>query len=346
MTPKRTEIKELGEFGLIERIRSNFTNRNSSTILAIGDDAAVIDSGDHYTLVSSDMLVEGVDFDLAYFPLQHLGYKSIVMNISDIAAMSGTPHQVLVNLALSNRFSVESVDALYEGIKRACETYKVDLIGGDTSASTAGLILSVSIIGTVDKDRMTKRSTAGLNDIICVTGDLGASYLGLQVLQREKEVFMANPDMQPELDKYEYIVHRHLKPEARTDIIYELRNKNIISTSMIDISDGLASDLMHICHKSKCGAVIFEEKFPVAPLTSQTAREFKIDPATAVLNGGEDFELLFTIKQPDYEKLKNHDDIHMIGYIQDPSRGVVMVTRNEKEIDLKAQGWDHFREQS
>ena len=286
MTPKRTEIKELGEFGLIERIKSNFSNRDPSTILGIGDDAAVIDSGDHYTLISSDMMIEGIDFDLSYFPLQHLGYKAVVMNISDIAAMNGTPHQILVNLAISNRFSVESVDAFYEGVKRACETYKIDLVGGDTSSTAGGMVISITIVGIVAKEKLTKRSAAGINDIICVSGDLGASYLGLQVLLREKEVYLVNPDMQPELEKYEQIVHKHLKPEARTDIVYELRNLNIIPTSMIDISDGLASDLMHICYRSKTGAIIFEDKFPVATQTLETANELKIDPATAVLNGG------------------------------------------------------------
>ncbi len=344
MNPRRTEISEIGEFGLIERIRSNFTNRDESTILGIGDEAAVIDSGDYYTLVSSDMLVEGVDFDLAYFPLQHLGYKSIIVNISDITAMFGTPHQVMVNLAISNRFSVESVDAFYEGVKRACETYKIDLIGGDISSSTKGLIISVTIIGTVEKQNLTKRSTAGLNDIICVTGDLGASFLGLQVLQREKEVFLANPEMQPELNNYEHLVHKHLKPEARTDIIYELHNLNLIPTAMIDISDGLASDLIHICRQSKSGAQIFENKLPLATMTTQTAEEFNINPVTAALNGGEDYELLFTIKQSDFERLKNHDDIHMIGYMRDLSKGIAMVTGNNQEIEIRAQGWNHFEE--
>ncbi len=343
MAEKRTEISEIGEFGMIERIRSKFKNIHPATILGIGDDAAVIDSGEHYTLLSSDMLVEGIDFDLSYFPLQHLGYKSVIMNISDIAAMSGTPTQILVNLGLSNRFSVESVDALYEGVQRACETYKVDLAGGDISSSSGGMIISISIMGLVDKDRLTKRSTAGINDIICTSGDLGGSYFGLRVLQREKEVFTANPDMQPELGPYEYVVHKHLKPEARTDIIYELRNLGIIPTSMIDISDGLASDLDHICRQSKTGAVIFEDKLPVAQPVREAAAEFNMSPVMAALNGGEDYELLFTIRQEDYEKLKNHDDIHMIGYVSDKAKGMVMINLQEQEINIKPAGWDHFR---
>ena len=342
MTPKRTEIHQLGEFGLIDRIKSAFTNRNPATILGIGDDAAVIDSGDYYTLVSSDMMMEGVDFDLAYFPLQHLGYKAVIQNISDIAAMSGTPTQILVNLGISNRFSVEAIDSFYEGVKRACETYKIDLIGGDLSSSPSGLVVSVTIIGTANKDQLTKRSTAGLNDIICVTGELGASFLGFQVLQRENEVYKANPEMQPELEKYEHVVHKHLKPEARTDIIYELRNMNVIPTSMIDISDGLASDLLHICKRSKAGAIIFEDKLPVSVASGEASEEFKISAVTAALNGGEDYELLFSIKPSDFEKIKNHDDIHMIGYIADPAKGVVMVMRNGQEVDITAQGWNHF----
>ena len=343
MSDKRTEISEIGEFGLIERIRSGFTPRNPSTILGIGDDAAVIDTGEYYSLLSSDMLVEGIDFDLAYFPIQHLGYKSVVINISDIAAMNGTPAHVLVSLALSNRFSVEFVEAFYEGVRSACNNYKVDLVGGDTSSSKSGLIISVAVLGKVEKSGLVRRSTAGINDILCVTGDLGASFLGLQVLQREREAFLADPEVQPELDRYEHLVHKHLKPEARTDIVYELRKLGVVPTSMIDISDGLASDLLHICRESKTGAVIFEDKLPVDPLTLSTAKEFRIDPVTAIMNGGEDFELLFSIRQPDYEKVKNHPGIHMIGYIRDPKEGVAMMTRNNNEIPLQAQGWDHFK---
>jgi thiamine-monophosphate kinase len=343
MSEKRTEIFEIGEFGLINRIKASFTDRDPSTILSIGDDAAVIDSGDHYTLLSSDMMVEGIDFDLAYFPLQHLGYKAVVMNISDIAAMNGTPRQILVNIGISNRFSVESVDLLYEGVRRACGNYNIVLVGGDTTSSRSGMIISISILGTIEKKKLARRSGAGLNDIICVSGDLGASFLGLQVLQREKEVFLTNPEMQPDLDQYEHIVHKHLKPEARTDIVHELAKLEIIPSAMIDISDGLASDLMHICTQSAMGAVIFEDKLPVDPVTYKTALEFKIDPSTAALNGGEDYELLFTITQGDFDKLKSHDDIHLIGYIAAQENGIHLVTRNNNKVPLTAQGWDHFR---
>jgi thiamine-monophosphate kinase len=343
MPTKRTEINEIGEFGLIERIKNKFVLRDTDTVFGIGDDAAVINSGDYYTLLSSDMIIEGIDFDLAYFPLQHLGYKSVALNVSDIAAMNGRPRQILVNLALSNRFSVEAVDSFYEGISRACENYRVDLAGGDISSSAGGLMVSIAILGTVEKDRITRRCTAGENDIICVSGDLGASFIGLKVLQREKEVFLADSGTQPELDKYEHVVHKHLKPEARMDIVHELRELGIVPTSMIDVSDGLASDLMHICHQSSRGAVIFEDKLPVDPLTYRTALEFKIDPSVAVLNGGEDFELLFTIKQGDFEKLKNHQDIHMIGYIRAKKEGIIMIDKKDTRIPLTAQGWNHFR---
>jgi thiamine-monophosphate kinase len=343
MRDKRTEIKELGEFGLIDRIKSKFSLNQPSSILGIDDDAAVIDVGEKYLLVSTDMLLESIHFDLSFTPLQHLGYKSVVVNISDIAAMNGTPKQITVNVGISNRFSVEAIDALYSGIKMACEAYNVDLVGGDTTSSASGLVISVTIIGEVDKKNLVTRSTAKDKEIICVTGDLGAAYLGLQVLEREKQVFLENPDMQPQLDAYSILVGRQLKPEARMDIIYELRNKGIMPTSMIDISDGLASDLFHICKQSQVGASIYEDKLPVDDQTYQTAGSFKIDPVTCVMNGGEDYELLFTIRQDDFEKLKKHPDIHFIGYIQDRKKGVNLVTRAEHVVPIQAQGWDHFQ---
>jgi len=343
MSKKRTEIKELGEFGLIERIKSSFSVNQSSTILGIDDDAAVIEGGDKYILVSTDMLLEGVHFDLSYMPLQHLGYKSVVVNVSDIAAMNGIPRQITVNVGISNRFSVEAIDTLYQGIKKACDAYKVDLVGGDTTSSASGLVISVTIIGEVDKKQIVKRNTARDKEIICVTGDLGGAYMGLQVLEREKQVFLEDPDMQPQLSDYNTIVGRQLKPEARMDIVYELKDIGVLPTSMIDVSDGLASDLFHICHQSGVGAALYEDKLPIDSQTYQTAVNFKIDPITCVMNGGEDYELLFTIKQDDFEKLKPHPDIHFIGYIQDQKKGINLVTKSENVVPLRAQGWEHFQ---
>lgn len=300
----RSEISTLGEFGLIDRIKKEFTLKNPSSLLGIGDDAAVIESGNETILFSKDLFIEGIHFDLAYTPLQHLGYKAISANVSDIAAMNGKPTQVLVGIALSNRFSVEAVDTLYHGIKLACEDFNVDLVGGDTTASPLGLVISVSIIGKADKKNIVLRSGAKEHDILCVTGDLGGAYMGLQVLQREKEVFKANPDMQPEIEKYEYVVKRQLKPEARMDIIYELEELGVVPTSMIDISDGLASELLHLSKSSNVGVKVFEDKIPIDNQTFETAMEFNIDPITCALNGGEDYELLFTIKQADLENLK------------------------------------------
>src|SRR5260221_6886071 len=288
MSEKRTEIADLGEFGLIDRIKSNFPNQNSTSLKGIGDDAAVIDIGAENLLVSTDMLLEGIHFDLSYMPLQHLGYKAVAVNVSDIAAMHGTPEQIIIGIGLSNRFSFEAIDMLYEGIKAACKNYKVDLVGGDTTASASGLVISITVIGRVPKDKTVLRSGAKANDIICVTGDLGAAFIGLQILEREKEVFQTNPQMQPDLEKYEYLVGRQLKPEARMDIIHELAEKNIVPTSMIDISDGLASELLHLGKESNMGIKIFEEKIPIDSLTYDTAIEFKIDPTTAALTGGED----------------------------------------------------------
>jgi thiamine-monophosphate kinase len=342
MSEKRTEIKELGEFGLIDHIKSSFSLNQSTSILGIDDDAAVIDAGDRYILVSTDMLLEGIHFDLSFMPLQHLGYKAVVVNVSDIAAMYGIPRQITVSVGISNRFSVEAVDALYEGIKKACDAYKIDLVGGDTTASASGLVISVTIIGDVDKNQVVKRSTAGDKEIICVTGDLGGAYMGLQVLEREKQVFLENPDMQPQLDEYNTIVGKQLKPDARMDIIYDLKDQGIVPSSMIDVSDGLASDLFHICKLSKVGAALYEDKLPIDAQTYNTAVDFKIDPITCVMNGGEDYELLFTIKQADFKKLKNHPDVHFIGYIQDRKKGVNLVTKSENVVPIKAQGWDHF----
>ena len=340
---KRTEITELGEFGLIDRITKNITNKNNTTKIGVGDDAAVIDRGKDYLLLSTDMLIEGVHFDLSYMPIQHLGYKSISINVSDIAAMNGSPEQVVVSLGLSNRFSVEAVEKLYEGMKFACKDFNVDLVGGDTTSSPAGLIISVSIIGRVEKDKVALRSKVEKGDIICATGDLGGAYIGLQVLEREKQVFLANPDMQPDLKKYPYIAGRQLKPEARMDIIHELAELNVRPKAMIDISDGLASELYHLSKQSDVGFFIYEDKLPIDKQTYDTAVEFNIDPITCVMNGGEDYELLFSISQEDFEKLKNHPDIHFIGYAAEKEKGINLVTKNQNVVPIKAQGWDHFK---
>lgn len=339
---KRTEIADLGEFGLIDRLSSKFTNNQPSTFLGIGDDAAVIDAGDKYLVITTDMLLEGVHFDLSYTPIQHLGYKAVAVNVSDIAAMNAIPKQITVNIGLSNRFSLEAVEALYEGIKVACEEYKIDLIGGDTSSSRAGLVISVTAIGEVAKDKIALRSGAKVGDIICVSGDLGGAYMGLQVLEREKQVFLANPEMQPQLEAYDYIVKRQLKPEARMDMVYELQDFGVIPTSMIDISDGLASELFHIAKNSKVGLSVYEDKLPIAKPTYDTAVEFKLDPVTSVLNGGEDYELLFTIKQEDFEKVKNHPDIAIIGHIKTAEEKVTLITKGGNAMPLQAQGWKHF----
>lgn len=339
---KRTELNAMGEFGIIESIREKTQLRHPESVLGIGDDAAIIDSGEQYTLVTTDMLLEGIHFDLSYMPLQHLGYKAIAVNVSDIAAMNGMPGQVTVSLGLSNRFSVEAIEALYEGIRAACENFKVDLVGGDTTSSASGLVISVTAIGTVGKNKVSKRNGAKEGDIICLSGDLGGAYLGLQVLEREKQVFKANPAMQPKLEGYEYVVKRQLKPEARMDIIHELAELNIIPTAMIDVSDGLASELMHLASQSKKGFRIYEDKLPVAKDSYETAMEFKLDPSTAALNGGEDYELLFTISQEDFEKLKQHEDISTIGYVTKAEEGVEMATRGGQLMPVKAQGWKHF----
>ncbi|MCG8474760.1 MAG: thiamine-phosphate kinase [Cytophagales bacterium] len=343
---KRTELSQLGEFGLIDEITKDFRCVNDSTLLGVGDDAAVLRPEKNRQVVSTDMLCEGVHFDLSYVPLKHLGYKAIAVNVSDIAAMNAIPKQVTVSIALSNRFSKQAVEVLYEGIRAACSQYKVDLVGGDTTSSRSGLVISVTAIGEVDETLLAQRKGAGLKDIICVSGDLGGAFMGLQVLEREKQGFMANPNNKPELEKYERIVGRQLKPEARMDIVHELRDFGVIPTSMIDISDGLASELFHLSKNSGLGMAVFEDKLPIDRMTYNTAVEFGLDPITCALNGGEDYELLFTIKQDDFGKIENHPDIHFIGYTQELEKGLYLVTKNKNVIPLKAQGWNHFNQQS
>ena len=342
MSEKRTEISDLGEFGLIDHLNEKVIIKNSSTLKGIGDDAAVIEAGDMVKVVTTDLLMEGVHFDLSYAPLPHLGFKAVAVNVSDVAAMNAVPKQITVSIALSNRFSVEAIDALYEGIHAACEHYGVDLIGGDTTASRSGLAISVTAIGEAKPEQISYRSGAKENDILCVTGDLGAALVGLQILEREKEVFLANPDMKPDLGKYTLVTARQLKPDARVDIIHELREMQVVPTSMMDISDGLASEIFHICKASGVGATIYEDKLPIDKQTFDTAVELNLDPITCVMNGGEDYELLFTIDQKDFAKLEKHPDIHFIGHISKAEEGKYLVTKSGTAVQIKAQGWKHF----
>lgn len=342
MSEKRTEIGEIGEFGLIGRLSQNIQIIHAGTLRGIGDDAAVLDMGEKVQVVTTDLLLEGVHFDLSYSPLHHLGFKAVAVNVSDIAAMNAVPKQITVSIALSNRFSVEAVEALYLGINAAAEHYKVDVIGGDTTSSRSGLVISITAIGEVEKGHEVYRSGAKVNDIICVTGDLGAALIGLQVLEREKEVFMADPNMKPDLEKYAYVTGRQLKPDARMDIIHELKDLGVVPSSMLDVSDGLSSELFHICQQSKVGVLIYEDKLPIDKQTFDTAVEFGMDPITCVLNGGEDYELLFTIGQEDFPKLEKHPDIHFIGHVTEEKEGRYLVTKNETAVELKAQGWKHF----
>ncbi len=338
----RTDVNTLGEFGLIDHLTRDFPLQNPSSLKGIGDDAAVIDNGSFCTVVSTDMLVEGIHFDLAYTPLKHLGYKSVVVNLSDIYAMNALPKQITVSIALSNRFSVEALDDLYEGIRAACQHYNVDLVGGDTTSSPKGLIISITAIGQGEKERLTYRSGAKVGDLICITGDLGAAYLGLQILEREKQIWQENPGLQPDLENQRYAVGRQLKPEARRDMIDTFRKVDLIPTAMIDISDGLASEIFHICKQSKVGALIEESGVAIHPDAQLLALQFKLDPITCALNGGEDYELLFTIRPEDVEKVKFLPDIYIAGEILDQKDGIKLNTKGGNLHDLKAQGWVHF----
>ncbi len=338
-----TGISELGEFGLIDCLTRNFNNKNKKTVMGVGDDAAIIDTGDPYTIITKDIFSEGVHFDITYAPLKHLGYKVVTANLSDIYAMNGVATHIFTGIGVSSRYSLEAMQEIYSGIELACERYGLDLGGGDTIASKSGLFISVTALGHVSPDKVVYRSGAKEHDLICVSGNLGGAYAGLLILEREKQVFKANPDMQPDLKNYDYVLERQLKPEARKDIIEILGNIKVKPSSMIDISDGLASEIMHICKNSDCGASIYEEKFPLDKMTANVAHEFKIDPATFVLNGGEDYELLFTINQKDYEKIKDHQEISVIGHITDKSEGAKLITVSGNVVELKAQGWDAFK---
>lgn len=336
---KRTELATLGEFGLIDHLTSSIKLNQPTTHTGVGDDAAVIDAGDKYMLLTTDLLLEGIQFDLTYTPLRHLGYKAVVANIMDIYAMNGTPTQLTISLGISKRFSVEMLDELYDGIRLACETYQVDLVGGDTTSSLTGLAISVSVVGFVDKDKITYRSGAKANDLICVSGNLGAAFMGLQILEREKQVFAGNDKVQPQLEGFDYVLKRQLKPEARKDIVDQLRELGIQPTSMIDLSDGLASDLMQIAKSSKAGVRIYLEKIPIASETFRVGEELNFDPAIAALNGGEDYELLFTIPIEKHDEVKNLGGIDVIGHITAESKGNYIVTPDGGEIPLQAQGW-------
>jgi thiamine-monophosphate kinase len=340
----KTKLTELGEFKLIENLTSNFNITQTSTQLGIGDDAAIIDH-DASTVVTNDLLVEGVHFDLAYVPLKHLGYKAVMVNLSDVYAMNAQATQILVSIACSNRFTVEALEELYAGIKAACDFYNVDLIGGDTTSSLRGLQISVTAFGTAKKDDIVKRSGAQPNEILVVSGDLGAAFMGLQVLKRENEVFKVNPNNQPDLSPYSYIIERQLKPEARKDIPELLQKLEVKPTSMIDISDGLSSEILHICKASKVGVKLFEDKIPLDPTVISSCEEFELDSTTVALNGGEDYELLFTIKQEDFPKIKGNPHLSVIGHMTSEDVGKHLITRAEQQVPLVARGWSSIPEE-
>lgn len=335
----RTELSALGEFGLIDRLASQVELTQASSVKGIGDDAAVIDPESLHQVVTTDMLVEGIHFDLAYMPLKHLGYKAIVVNLSDVYAMNATPRQVVVGLALSNRFPVEAVDELYEGMLLACRNYGVDLVGGDTTSSRSGLVISVTAIGAAAKEDLVYRSGAQDKDLLVVSGDLGGAYMGLQMLEREKAVF-TDSGAQPDLDGHDYILERQLKPEARRDVIDLLKKLSVRPTSMIDVSDGLASEALHIARSSNLGVRIYDDKLPIDPSTYSSARDFNLDPSTCALNGGEDYELLFTVAQSDFEKIKGNPSLSIIGHMMDASSGYQLVDKQGGLHPLQAQGWD------
>jgi thiamine-monophosphate kinase len=340
---ERTNIEELGEFGLINYLTKNIKLSHKSSVKGVGDDAAVLDAEGKKVLISTDMLLEGIHFDLAYTPLKHLGYKSIQVNLSDIYAMNGIAEQVTVSIGLSSKFPLEAVEELYEGIYLACEKYNIDLIGGDTTASKQGLVISVTSIGYADEKDIVYRNGAEEGDLICVSGDLVGAYTGLQLLEREKMIYLENPNIQPDLEGKDYIVERQLKPEARKDVIELLKDIEVKPTAMIDISDGLASELLHICKQSDKGCNLYEEKIPIDPMTYETAREFNLDPTVCALSGGEDYELLFTVKQADYDKIKFKMDISIIGYITEPAAGCNLITKSGVVHPLTAQGWNAFK---
>jgi thiamine-monophosphate kinase len=343
-TPQRTPLSQMGEFKLIEHLTKNFTVKQPSTLKSIGDDAAVLDFKNKKTVISTDLLVEGVHFDLVYMPLKHLGYKAVVANVSDICAMNAKATQITVSIAVSNRFPIEALEELFEGITLASKIYNVDVIGGDTTSSQKGMIISITAIGEANEEELTYRDGAKENNLLVVTGDLGSAYMGLQVLEREKQVFQVNPNNQPDLDNYTYLIERQLKPEARQDIRELLEKLEVKPTSMIDISDGLSSEILHICKQSKVGCNLFEEKIPIDPQFINVCEEFNIDSTTVAINGGEDYELLFTIAIEDLDKIKANPNFTVIGHITPENEGVNLITRANTKIALKARGWDALTE--
>jgi thiamine-monophosphate kinase len=340
---ERTEVSDLGEFGLIHHLTKNIELHNASSILGVGDDAAVIDHFGKQTVITTDLLLEGVHFDLSYTPLKHLGYKSVIANLSDVYAMNATPTQITVSIGLSNRMSVEAIEEFYEGVYLACENYGVDLVGGDTASSLKGFVISVTALGEVSPDKVVKRNTAQKGDILCCSGDLGAAYIGLLFLEREKKIFMENPGIQPDLEGEAYVIGRLLKPEARRNIISFFEEAKIIPTSMMDISDGLSSEILHICEKSGVGCMLYEERIPILEDTKNAAFKFQIDPTACALSGGEDYELLFTIRQDDYEKIKDHPSISVIGHMTEAEKGARILTKGGNMHELTAQGWNAFK---
>jgi len=341
---KQTSISELGEFGLIDRLTKDINLKNSSTIKGVGDDAAILDYGEKQIVVSTDLLTEGIHFNLMYVPLKHLGYKAVIVNLSDVCAMNAVPKQIVVSIAVSGKFSVEAVEELYSGIYMACEKYGVDLVGGDTTSSLTGLTISITVLGEVEKENVVMRIGAKPNDLLCVTGDLGGAYMGLQLLERENEVYKVNPNMQPQLVGYDYILQRQLRPEARMDIVSAFKKLGIKPSSMIDISDGLSSEIHHLCKNSNLGCNIFEDKIPLDFQTKKMAEEMNINPLVAALNGGEDYELLFTIAITEYDKIKNDPDFTIIGHMTEAAEGVNLITGAGSAIPLVAQGWVHGKE--
>jgi thiamine-monophosphate kinase len=343
MSESRTEVSSLGEFGLIEHLTKNIEIQNASTITGVGDDAAVLDHFGKQIVVTNDLLIEGVHFDLMYTPLKHLGYKSVIVNLSDVCAMNAVPTQILLGLGFSNRFSVEALDEFYEGVYAACEQYGVDLVGGDTATSQKGFIISCTAIGEVAAEKFVKRNGARKGDLLCVSGDLGAAYLGLTLLEREKLIFLENPKVQPDLEDEKYVIGRLLKPEARKDIVEFFSNNDLLPTAMIDVSDGLSSEILHICKQSKVGCVLYEEKIPIAEDTKMAAFKFNLDPTACALSGGEDYELLFTISQDHYDKISKNHDISVIGYITDEEAGAHIITKGGSKHPVTAQGWNAFK---
>ena len=343
MSNERTEVSSLGEFGLIDHLTRHIELQNASSLLGVGDDAAVIDHFGKQTVVTTDLLIEGVHFDLIYTPIKHLGYKSVVVNLSDIYAMNATPSQIVIGLGISNRFSVEALDELYKGIYAACSEYHVDLVGGDTTSSQKGLIISITAIGEVAPDKYVKRSTAKKGDLLCVSGDLGAAYVGLLFMEREKKIFVETTGVQPDLEGESYVIGKLLKPEARKDVIEFFARSEIVPTAMMDISDGLSSEILHICKQSHLGCVLYEEKIPIAEEMKLAAYKFEIDPTACALSGGEDYELLFTIDQSDHDKLVLNEQISVVGYMTDHEQGATIITKGGSKHAITAQGWTHLK---